>query len=340
MEYRLAQLAEILDVELRGDGDLTISTIATLASAQIGALSFLANSRYKKHLPGTQASAVILSPEDADAAPCAALISNNPYYSYAKAAELIYPLAPGKAGVHPTAVIEKGASIHTDAWIGPHCYIEAGAIVAAGVTIGPGCYIGANSCIGEDSQLVSNVSILAASQIGNRAMLHSGVVIGSEGFGMAKTNNGWDKVPQLGSVRIGDDVDVGANTTIDRGSIEDTLIGEGVKIDNQVQIGHNVEIGKHTAIAGCVGISGSAKIGCRCTLAGGVGLVGHLSLADDVHITAMSMVTRSILTAGTYSAGTPLMKNKLWLRVAARFKKLDQIATRIDRVYLNQKKSG
>lgn len=329
MGLTLGQLAQQLGAELRGDPDVGVSGVATLQQAQAGDLSFLANPRYRKHLAQTRASAVVLAPADAPACPVAALVAANPYACYARAARLLYPRALPEPGVHPSAVVDPQANIDTSASIGPHCVVEAGAVIGPRVCIGPRCVIGAGVQIGADSRLLAAVTVLAAARIGERVILHPGVVIGSDGFGMAWADDQWEKVPQLGSVRVGDDVDIGANTTVDRGALGDTLIEEGVKIDNQVQVAHNVVIGAHTAIAGCVGISGSARIGRYCMLAGGVGIVGHLQICDHVQVTGMSMVTRSITEPGSYSAGTPLMANRQWLRNAVAMKHLDALARRV-----------
>ena len=335
MELTLAQLAEQLDVELRGDGEIRISAVAPLQEGRPGALSFLANPKYRRYLKTTQAAVVVLSEQDATDAPVPVLVSDSPYACYARAVRLIYPQTAAARGIHPAAVVDPEADVDPTAWIDAGSVVSARVRIGPSVQIGPGCIVGDSVVIEEASHLVARVTVLAASHIGKRVILHPGAVIGSDGFGMAQVDGRWEKVPQLGSVRIGDDVDIGANTTIDRGALQDTVIEAGVKIDNQVQVGHNVFIGAHTAIAGCVGISGSARIGRYCTLAGGVGLVGHLEIVDNVHITGMSMVTRSISEPGTYSAGTPLMKNPLWRRNAVRFKQLD---TLVRRVYILEKK--
>jgi UDP-3-O-[3-hydroxymyristoyl] glucosamine N-acyltransferase len=333
MQFTLSALAEQLGVTWRGDGDTLICSVSTLQQGSQGALGFLANPAYRKYLADTQLSAVLLAEEDVEACPVAALISANPYADYARAVRLLYPAQSPVPGIHASAVIETGAKIDPAASIGANVVVAAGARIAKGVYLGPGCVIDAGVTIGEDSCLVANVTVLAKAQIGRRVTLHPGAVIGSEGFGLAAVEDGWEKVPQLGSVRIGDDVDIGANTTIDRGALEDTVIEEGVRIDNQVQVAHNVFIGAHTAIAGCVGISGSARIGRHCRLAGGVGVVGHLEIADHVTVTGMSMVTRSITRPGSvWSAGTPLMENAVWRRNAARMKQLDDLAKRIARL--------
>ena len=329
MALTLAQLAQQLDVELVGDGDACVSTVASLQRAGPGALSFLANPKYRRHLKTTRASAVVLSGRDARDSPVPVLLSDNPYACYARAARLLYPQETSRCGIHPSAVVDNTAEVDPGAWIGAHAVIEQHAKIGPSVQIGPGCVVGAGVEIGEGSQLVARVTVLAKAHIGRHTTLHPGVVIGSDGFGQAEVEGHWEKVPQLGSVVIGDDVEIGANTTVDRGSIENTVIEQGVKIDNQVQVAHNVFIGAQTAIAACVGISGSTQIGRHCTLAGGVGIVGHLKITDHVHITGMSMVTRSISRPGRYSAGTPLMENRQWRRNAVRIKQLDRLARRI-----------
>ena len=329
MELTLAQLAEQLGVELRGDAEVRISSVAPLQAGRPGALSFLANSRYRRHLKDTAAAAVILAGQDADDAPVPVLVSDNPYACYARALQLLYPQPPLVPGIHPSAVVDPGAAVDASARIDAGSVIAAGARIGRAVHIGPGCIVGENVSIDADSRLVARVTVLAESRIGRRVILHPGAVIGSEGFGMAQVDGHWEKVLQLGSVLIGDDVDIGANTTVDRGALQDTVIEADVKIDNQVQVGHNVFIGAHTAIAGCVGISGSTRIGRHCTLAGGVGLVGHLEITDNVHITGMAMVMHSIREPGTYSAGTPLTKNALWRRNAVRIKQLDALVRRV-----------
>jgi UDP-3-O-[3-hydroxymyristoyl] glucosamine N-acyltransferase len=327
---KLSELAERLEVELRGDGDMRVAKVATLQQAGPGDLSFLANARYRRHLPATRASAVVLAEADAAACPVAALVTEHPYLCYARAARLLHPVAPVEAGIHPSAVVDPRARLDPSACIDELSVIEADADIGPRVEVGARCFIGAGVRVGADTRLLPGVTLLGAAVLGERVTLHSGVVVGSDGFGVAWGGDHWEKVPQLGSVRIGDEVEIGANTTVDRGALGDTVIEQGVKIDNQVQIAHNVFIGAHTAIAGCVGISGSARIGRCCRLAGGVGVVGHLEIADHVQVTGMSMVTRSITEPGIYSAGTPLMENRLWRRNAAAMKRLAGLAKRVD----------
>ncbi len=330
MSMTLSALADRLGVDWRGDGDTQIVTVSTLQKGSEGALGFLANPAYRKYLAETKLSAVLLEEKDADDCPVAVLVSSNPYADFARAVQLLHPQKPVSPGVHESAIIEPGAEVDPGASIGPNVVIAAGARIGRQVYLGPGCVIDAGVVIGDGCCLVANVTVMAKARLGRRVTIQPGAVIGSEGFGIAATDEGWQKVPQLGSVLIGDDVDIGANTTIDRGALEDTVIEEGVRIDNQVQVAHNVFIGAHTAIAGCTGISGSARIGRHCRLAGGVGIVGHLEIADHVTVTGMSMVTRSITREGTtWSAGTPLMMNAEWRRNAVRMKQLDSLSRRL-----------
>ena len=244
-------------------------------------------------------------------------------------AALKYPPAPARQGVHASAILDADCRVDASAWIGPHCIIEKGAVIHAGVQLAGGCFIGADSVIGADSRLSANVVIYHAVTIGERVRVAAGAVIGSDGFGLAKEGGQWLNVPQLGNVRIGNDVDVGANTTIDRGALDDTVIEDGVRLDNQIQVAHNVHIGAHTAIAGCVGISGSARIGKHCMIGGGSGIVGHLEIADHVIITGMTMVTKSITKPGVYSSGVPAQENDAWNRNYARLRQLDRLARKV-----------
>jgi UDP-3-O-[3-hydroxymyristoyl] glucosamine N-acyltransferase len=330
MGITLKALAERIGAELHGGvPDTEIFSVAALQKAGPGQLSFLANKGYRRFLADTRAAAVILAPEYAQECPVAALLSANPYASYARAASLIAPRPPARAGIHPSAVLEKDCSVHESAWVGPHCIIEAGVVVGAGVQLQGGCFLGAGSSIGAHSCLAANVVICHGVTIGQRVNIAPGAVIGSDGFGLASEDGRWLNVPQLGSVRIGDDAEIGANTTIDRGALEDTVLEEGVRLDNQIQVAHNVFIGAHTAIAGCVGISGSARIGRHCMIGGGAGIVGHLEIADHVIITGMTMVTKSITRPGVYSSGVPAQDNDSWNRNYARFRQLDRMARRL-----------
>ena len=323
-EYSLGDLAVRFGLGLRGEPSLRVSRVATLSHAGSGALSFLANPRYRKQMESTRATAVLVGPEDAAVCPVAALIDPNPYLAYARIADLLYPPAPAAAGIHPAAIVSMSARIAASASVGPLAVIEDDVDIGEGVVIGPGCIVQRGTQIGAGSHLVSRVNIYAGVRIGRRCILHAGAVIGADGFGFAPDAGTWVKVPQVGSVQIGDDVEIGANTTIDRGAIDDTVVEHGVKLDNQIQVGHNVTIGAHSAIAGCVGISGSTTIGKRCMIGGGVGIAGHLTIADDVVVTGVSLVSASIKHAGSYSSGMPAVETRMWRRMVARLRRLDE----------------
>jgi UDP-3-O-[3-hydroxymyristoyl] glucosamine N-acyltransferase len=322
-EFSLGELAVRFGLTLRGDPDLKVSRVATLAHAEAGALTFLANPRYRRQLESTRATAVLIAPTEAEGCPVPALIDPNPYLAYARAAELLYPTLPVLPGLHPSAVVSAEAAVAPSAGIGPLCVVEAGAEIGERVFLGPGCIVMQGACIGADTRLVAAVTVSAGVSIGKRCILHPGAVVGADGFGFAPDDGAWVKVPQVGSVRIGDDVEIGANTTIDRGAIDDTVVEHGVKLDNQIQVGHNVSIGAHTAVAGCVGISGSTSIGARCMIGGGVGIAGHLSIADDVVVTGCSLVSASIKHAGSYSSGMPTVETRKWRRMVAHLRRLD-----------------
>ena len=327
--YPLAAIAERFALELRGDGTQLISGIGTLAAATPAQIGFLANPRYRIELQTCNAGAVIVRADDASACPRAALVATDPYVAFAKVAALFNAPAAASPGVHPSAVVAADASIDASASIGPFCVIESGAVIDAGVAIGAHCFIGAHCRVGANSRLLNRVTLVARVTLGQRVLIHPGVVIGADGFGIAFEVDHWIKVPQLGGVRIGDDCEIGANTTIDRGAIEDTVLEEDVRLDNQIQIAHNVHIGAHTAMAGCAAVAGSAKIGRYCLIGGAAGILGHLSIADRVTVTAMSLVTHSIHTSGEYSSGTPIQDNRQWRRNAARFKHLDELFRRV-----------
>ena len=333
MAVALGELAREIGGELHnGDPACLITAVATLQHAGEGDISFLANKGYRKFLHATRASAVILAPAEVDACPTAAIILDNPYAGYARAAAMLAPARPDRQGIHPQAYVDPGSRIDPAAWIGPHCCIEAGAVIHTGVQLASGCHVGAGSVIGAYSRLGANVVVCHDVSIGERVTIAPGAVIGSDGFGLAKDQGKWLNVPQLGSVRIGNDVDIGANTTIDRGALEDTVLEEGVRLDNQIQVAHNVFIGAHTAIAGCVGISGSARIGRNCLIGGGAGIVGHLDITDNVVVTGMTMVTRSITEPGVYSSGVPAQDNDSWNRNYARLRQLDKLARKVQRL--------
>jgi UDP-3-O-[3-hydroxymyristoyl] glucosamine N-acyltransferase len=275
---------------------------------------------------------VLLTSEEAERYQGAALIVSNPYLAYAQLSHLFETRPASVPGVHPSAVIAASAQVHPSARIGAYVVIEAGACIEADVEIGAQCFIGARSRIGEGGRLAPRVTLYHDVVIGKRVVIQSGAVIGGEGFGFANEKGSWQKIAQIGGVLIGDDVEIGSNTTIDRGALADTLIGNGVKLDNQIMIAHNVQIGDNTAMAGCVGISGSTKIGRNCMIAGGVGMVGHIEVCDNVFVTGMTMVTRSISEPGSYSSGTAMQPAAEWRKSAARIRQLDDMARRLQQL--------
>ena len=329
MSYRLGELAERLGAGLRGDPDVVVDRVAALYAAGPRDVTFLSNRRYRPYLKETRAGAVILAPRFAGDCPVPALVLDNPYLGYARAATLLSPPPETAPGVAASAVIEQGARVAPDASVGAHCVVEAGASVGAGTSLGPGSFLGRCSSIGPRGRVAARVAICGNVTIGARVVIHPGAVIGADGFGIANDGGVWVKIPQLGGVRIGDDVEIGANTTIDRGALEDTVIEDGVKLDNLIQIGHNVRIGAHTAVAAGVAIGGSTRIGSRCTIAGAASVAGHLEIADDVHITATSAVPKSIGRAGVYSSGMPVRESRVWRRNVARLGRLDDMARRL-----------
>ena len=329
MSYRLGELAERLGAGLRGDPDVVVERVAALYAAGPRDVTFLSNRRYRPYLKETRAGAVILAPRFAGDCPVPALVLDNPYLGYARAATLLSPPPETAPGVAASAVIEQGARVAPDASVGAHCVVEAGASVGAGTSLGPGSFLGRCSSIGPRGRVAARVAICGNVTIGARVVVHPGAVIGADGFGIANDGGVWVKIPQLGGVRIGDDVEIGANTTIDRGALEDTVIEDGVKLDNLIQIGHNVRIGAHTAVAAGVAIGGSTRIGSRCTIAGAASVAGHLEIADDVHITATSAVPKSIGRAGVYSSGMPVRESRVWRRNVARLGRLDDMARRL-----------
>ena len=329
MSYRLGELAEYIGAELLGDPDIIIDRVAALDVAGPGTVTFLSNRRYRPYLERTQAGAVILAPEFANACPAPALVLDNPYLGYARAATLLSPPIEAPPCIAASAVVDPGATIAPDASIGHHCVIEAGASVGPGTSLGAGSFLGRDSTIGPSGRIAARVVVCQGVHIGARAIIHPGVVVGADGFGIANDDGVWVKIPQFGGVRIGDDVEVGANTTIDRGALEDTVIEDGVKLDNLIQIGHNVHIGAHTAVAACVAVGGSARIGRRCRIHGAVSIAGHLEIADDVHLTATSAVPNTIREPGVYSSGMPIQENRVWRRNIARLRQLDDMARRL-----------
>ena len=327
--YALGELAEKLGLEFSGDSACPVDGVATLVAAGPTDLSFLSDKKYVSQLADTRAAVVILSPDLVEQCPVACLISQTPYLSYARASCLFSHSPEDKPGIHVSAVVSPEAQVHPTASIGPHVVIEAGAVVGCDAVVAAGVFIGHNSCLGAASRIFPNVVIYHDVHVGDHCVIHSQAVLGADGFGFAQGPDGWEKIYQLGGVRIGNRVEIGASTTVDRGTLEHTVIEDGVIIDNLVQIAHNCHIGKNTAIAGCAGLAGSSIIGDNCTLSGGVGVVGHVEICDNVHVTGMSMVTKSISEPGSYSSGTPMSSTGDWKRNAVRFSQLESIQKRL-----------
>ncbi len=333
--YSLADIAKLIgcEVECRWQ-DRCITGLAPLETANVEQLSFISHSKYKKYLATTQAAAVITPAETASCVNdnTAVLIYPDPYLAYAKLSHLFAYRTPCVTGIHPSAVVDKSAKIAHSASIAAGVIVEEGVVIGDNVVIGPGCIIGAHSSIGNDSYLHAKVTLYHHIEVGKRAILHSGVVLGADGFGFAPEKGHWVKIEQLGRVLIGDDVEIGANTTVDRGALGDTIIENGVKLDNQIQIGHNVRIGQGTAIAGCTAVAGSTTIGRHCRIAGLVGIAGHLEITDGVVILAMSGVSKSILEPGIYASGIPLESRESWARNVIQFKHLNELAKRVSQL--------
>lgn len=335
MSRTLGAIHKLVGGELQGDPDRVIKTIAPLNQASDVSISYLASAptvEFREHLANTKAGAVLLAPEFAELCPVYCISVDNPYLAYAQISELFDDRPAAIEGVHPSAVLGERVSLQEGVSIAANCAIGDDVSVGAHTRIGPNSSIGAGTVIGERCRLAANVVVYHKVHIGNAVELHSNSVIGADGFGFAPSVNGWKKIHQLGSVKIGDSVSVGASSTIDRGAIDDTVIADGVIIDNQVQIAHNVRIGKNTALAGCVGIAGSATIGANCTLGGGVGVAGHLHIADNVHLTGMTLVSRSIDQPGVYSSGMVFSRARTWKKNAVRFAKLDDMYRRLKKL--------
>jgi len=328
--YTLAQLTQGLDVTIRGDANCLIEGVCTIQDSKSGYITFLMNPLYKKYLATTNASAVILSADEGEECKTNAILCRDPYYIYSQIA-LFFDNRPTAAiGIHPSAVIGQQCEIDSSASVGANCVIQDNVKIKAGAIIGAGCVIGESCEIDEQTRLDANVTLYHHIKLGKRVIIASGTVIGSDGFGIAKHKGVWHKVPQLGSVIIEDDVEIGANCTLDRGAIGNTLIAQGVKLDNLIQVGHNVRIGKNTAIAGCVGISGSATIGDNCLVGGQSGFAGHITVADNVVITGGTEVSKSIHEPGVYSSGLGgLVTNMEWRKNSARFLRLEKLMQRV-----------
>ncbi|MCZ6804670.1 MAG: UDP-3-O-(3-hydroxymyristoyl)glucosamine N-acyltransferase [Proteobacteria bacterium] len=330
MPATLGELSQVSGARLEGDEDCIISSLNTLKLAKEGEISFLSNRHYANQLPQTNASAVILSEEDFKNCPTNSLVSETPYLAYANIAIHLYPKTKRSGYIDESVVFGSDCNIDSSVSISANVVVGNNVVIHSGTTIGPGCVIENNVEIGENTSLHANVTLCHDVILGRNIILHPGVVIGADGFGLVQEKDQWIKIPQIGSVIIDDNVEVGANSTIDRGAIEATIIGPGVKIDNQVQIGHNVVVGENTAIAGCAGIAGSSVIGKRCMIGGAVSISGHIEITDDVIITGMSGVANSIKSPGVYSSGLPIVTdNRIWRKNIIRFKKLDEIIKKI-----------
>jgi len=327
-KYRLAQIVERFGGEILGDPQTPISQVATLESAGAGHIGFLAHSKYHKQLAGTRAGAVILGKADSGLTKLPRIVCDDPYLYFAKVSALFNPPQAVTPGVHKTAVVERGTTVPASASIGAGAYVGRRVKLGRGVVIGAGCHLGDGVEIGAASRLYPRVTIYPGCCLGQRVLVHSGAVIGADGFGIVLDDGIWRKIPQLGRAMIGNDVEIGANTCIDRGALGDTVVEDGVKLDNLIQIAHNVRIGAHTAIAGCVGIAGSTRIGKHCMIGGGVGIVGHLDIADRVIIHGGAVVTKSIRKAGTYG-GHPAEDSRRWTRNVAQLRQLDALRERV-----------
>jgi UDP-3-O-[3-hydroxymyristoyl] glucosamine N-acyltransferase len=332
MSVSLGELAVRFGCELRGDPQTRVERVATLANADAHALAFLANPRYRPQLAHTRAAAVVLDAAAAADCPTQVLLAANPYATYARIAAILHPEPFPAPGVHATALVAASARLDPSAHVGAFTTIGEHAVIGARCILGPNCVLEQRVTLADDVRLVAGVTLCRGVRIGARSVLHPGTVIGADGFGYAPERGTWLKVPQLGTVSVGADVEIGSNTSVDRGAIEDTVIEDGVKLDNLIQIGHNVRIGAHTAIAACTGVSGSTAIGKRCMIGGKVGIAGHLTIADDVVLTAYSAVSHSITSAGVYSSTLPIEEAHAWRRMVARFKRLASYETRLRRV--------
>ncbi len=327
--HTLADFVERFGGRVLGDADTRIAQVATLERAQRGDIAFLTNAKYRAQLEATGASAVIVGESEAEATALPRIVCGNPYAYFARVSALLNPAKRAVPGIHPSAVLGEGARVDPSAHLAANVVIGAGASIGAGCTIMEGCTIGENTSIGENARLYPGVTVYHGCVIGRNLIAHSGAVIGSDGFGMAWENGRWLKIPQIGRVVIGDDVEIGANTTIDRGALDDTVIEDDVKLDNQIQVAHNVRIGAHTAIAGCVGIAGSATIGRYCRIGGSAGILGHLQIADNVEIASFTLVGKSIREPGSYAGIFPFSKNEEWRKTAAHLRHLDELAHKV-----------
>ncbi len=327
--FALFELVARFGGELIGEGTVRIGQVGTLETAGPGEISFLSNLKYQRQLGSTRASAVIVGEDARGATQLPRIVCRNPYAYFAKVSQLLNPRPPRPAGIHPEAAVDPSARLGAGVYVGACAVVEAGATIGDRVEIHPGAYIGPETVIGAGSIVYAGARIYYGCRIGERAIVHSGAVIGADGFGMAMEDGRWIKIPQIGRVVVGNDVEIGANTTIDRGALEDTVIEDDVKLDNQIQIGHNCRIGAHTAIAGCVGIAGSTRIGRYCRIGGSAMIGGHIDIADHVEISGGTAVAKSILGPGTYTSLFPVSTHEEWLRNASLLRHLREMRDRI-----------
>lgn len=329
MGLTLADIAEKIGATLHGDGRVQVHALGTLKDASADQLTFLANPKFRSYLESSGAAAVICQPDQVPFSPVPTLAVDDPYRAFALISRFFDPAPAGPVGVHASAVVAATAEVSALASVGPNVVVEDGAVVADGVTLMAGCVVGAGSCIGAGTRLWPNVTVYHGVTLGERCNIHANTVIGSDGFGFAPGREGWTKVAQVGGVTVGDDVEMGSCCSVDRGAIDDTVIADGVIIDNQVHIAHNVRIGKHTALAGQVGIAGSVTVGENCVFAGKVGIAGHLDICDGVQVMGMSMVTNSVKKPGVYASGAPIDSQASWRKNAVRFRQLDELFRRV-----------
>jgi UDP-3-O-[3-hydroxymyristoyl] glucosamine N-acyltransferase len=329
MAATLTELVARFGGELVGDGARQVQQVAPLDRATPDEIGFVSQSKYFPQLDTTRAGAVILPIDARDATDLPRILTPNPYLYFARVSALLNPPPRPPAGIHPAATVAPDVLLAADACIAAGAVIGAGARIGARTVIGPNCVVGEGAVIGADCLLHASVTVYHRCEIGDRAILHSGCIIGADGFGFAPNEGAWEKIPQIGRVLIGDDVEVGANTTIDRGALEDTIIENGVKLDNQIQVAHNVVIGAHTAIAACTGIAGSAKIGRHCTIGGAAMIFGHIEIADGTRISTNTLITKSLPKAGTYTSALPFSEHEVWQRNAVHMRNLDKLVNRV-----------
>jgi len=337
MPISLGELATRFGCELIGDPDIVVNSVASLANARPDSLSFFSGAAFKDQLSSTSAAAVILRAADADASPVAALVSEDPYACYARMAAVVCPPSTFEPGVDESAVVAPSAVVASSAHIAANAVVGEHSRIGENTYVGPGTVIGPDCVVGNDCRFIANVTLARKVEIGERGLFHPGVVLGSDGFGNALTPDGWIKVPQVGGVRIGDDVEIGANTTVDCGALDNTIIEDGVRIDNLCMIGHNVHIGEHTAMAAMTGIAGSTTVGKRCMFAGQTGTVGHISICDDVVVGAKTFLSKDVTAAGTYTASFPAVPARSWAKQLARFRRLGALTDRVRKIEKDSK---